>query len=341
MRLHLTLLLCLIGRAVLASPAAPAARPAAPAEALVHLQVTTEVISLDGIPAAATAEVRDLEVDREEDLKRGLLYQRLVDWRREREAQRPRGTWRARASVTVAPPIEFRILRNLIRLCMAAGFGVPEFADHKGVSAVPTKGERPPRVLVGVTTRGYTQLAPASEGSASLDEPALAARLTALRVGRPRSQPILLIVDDDVTYAQLSRALDLVGDAGFAAPTLSWAAPAPTAPRVVAGRAERYGSLDKELIRRVIRAEIGTVKACYEAELSRTPDLSGRVTVRFIIGLLGSVLKAEVQSSTLGNEDVERCLTAAVLGMKFPKPSGDGIVVVSYPFVLRVSEAEE
>ena len=41
-----------------------------------------------------------------------------------------------------------------------------------------------------------------------------------------------------------------------------------------------------------------------------------------------------VQSSTLGNPGVEQCIAGAVRRWEFPKPQG-GIVVVTYPFVLK------
>jgi hypothetical protein len=55
-------------------------------------------------------------------------------------------------------------------------------------------------------------------------------------------------------------------------------------PEVVPGTAEVRGSLDKELIRRIIRRHINEVKFCYERELTRYPDMEGRVMVNFTIG---------------------------------------------------------
>ena len=47
------------------------------------------------------------------------------------------------------------------------------------------------------------------------------------------------------------------------------------APEVVPGTAEVRGSLDKELIRRIIRRHINEVKFCYERELTRNADAAG------------------------------------------------------------------
>ena len=106
------------------------------------------------------------------------------------------------------------------------------------------------------------------------------------------------------------------------------------APEVVPGTAEVRGSLDKELIRRIIRRHLNEVKFCYEKELTRNPNLQGRVMVQFTISPTGSVVASIVQSSTMGNPIVEQCIAGAVRRWEFPKPQG-GIVVVTYPFVLK------
>jgi TonB family protein len=94
------------------------------------------------------------------------------------------------------------------------------------------------------------------------------------------------------------------------------------------------GSLDKDVIRRIIRRHINEVKYCYQKELQGNPALRGTVVVRFTIGKDGLVTKAEVASTTLKNTTVETCIVAAVRRWLFPKPQGGGVVIVSYPFVL-------
>jgi metallo-beta-lactamase class B len=94
------------------------------------------------------------------------------------------------------------------------------------------------------------------------------------------------------------------------------------------------GSLDKEVIRGVIRSHVGEVKDCYERELDKAPDLFGRVMVRFTIAASGEVTDSALESSTIRSLPVEACTVAAVRRWRFPKPEGGGIVIVSYPFVL-------
>ncbi len=106
------------------------------------------------------------------------------------------------------------------------------------------------------------------------------------------------------------------------------------APEVIQGIGHVRGSLDKEIIRRIIRRHINEVKYCYEQELPRNPNLGGRLLVQFTIAPTGQVISSVLQNSTMGNVRVESCTVQAVRRWEFPKPDGGGIVMVSYPFVL-------
>lgn len=107
-------------------------------------------------------------------------------------------------------------------------------------------------------------------------------------------------------------------------------------PVVGVGPATVIGSLDKEVIRRVIRSHMNQVKFCYESELTRNQKLEGRVQIQFIIGTTGTVMSSVVQASTLGSIQAESCIASAVRRWDFPKPQ-NGIVSVSYPFVLKTA----
>ncbi len=128
------------------------------------------------------------------------------------------------------------------------------------------------------------------------------------------------------------------------APADAGSAPAPaTPPTSVLGRdsapapgTNLRGSLDKEIIRRIVRRHIDEVNYCYEPELTKKPDLAGRILVQFTIAASGEVIASVPQNSTMGNARVENCIVQAVRRWEFPKPLG-GIVIVSYPFVLTPS----
>lgn len=92
------------------------------------------------------------------------------------------------------------------------------------------------------------------------------------------------------------------------------------------------GPLDKDIIRRIVRAHIEEVRHCYSQGLAKNPDLAGRVAVQFTIATTGRVSEAGIASSTLDDENVNMCIVEAVKRWKFPKP--DDVVAVTYPFVL-------
>jgi TonB family protein len=113
------------------------------------------------------------------------------------------------------------------------------------------------------------------------------------------------------------------------------------APDVIPGQANVRGSLDKEIIRRIIRRHINEVKYCYESELVKKATLAGRIAVQFTIAASGQVIASVLQSTTMGNIRVENCVVQAVRRWEFPKPMGGGIVIVSYPFVFNAGSAGE
>ena len=101
------------------------------------------------------------------------------------------------------------------------------------------------------------------------------------------------------------------------------------------GDAVTEGSLTKEEIEAVIRANLAQIKACYERNLQGNRQLSGRVQSAFIIGTDGRVTESSIAQSTLGNKGTENCIREAILRWKFPLPRGGGVVNVKYPFVLQ------
>ena len=106
---------------------------------------------------------------------------------------------------------------------------------------------------------------------------------------------------------------------------------------ISAGAAVIQGSLDKELIRRVIKRHIAQIRYCYERELQSSPGLFGKVATRFVISAAGRVQQAKVEQTTLKNAKVERCVLSKIRTWRFPKPKGGGIVIVKYPFIFKTS----
>jgi len=104
--------------------------------------------------------------------------------------------------------------------------------------------------------------------------------------------------------------------------------------KVRTSKAAVKGSLDKDIIRRIVRAHINEVRHCYNMGLATDPSLDGRVAIQFTIGPTGAVVASVVQSDTLKDAKVSGCIAKAVKRWVFPKPIGGGNAVVTYPFVL-------
>jgi hypothetical protein len=100
-----------------------------------------------------------------------------------------------------------------------------------------------------------------------------------------------------------------------------------------------HGSLSKDAIRRVVHRHLNEVKFCYERELASRPDLSGRVSIKFLINGMGAVQSSAATDSTLGSAALDSCIAGAVRRWTFPQPEGGGVVIVTYPFQLETPES--
>jgi TonB family protein len=101
---------------------------------------------------------------------------------------------------------------------------------------------------------------------------------------------------------------------------------------VQTGNATVKGQLSKALIDKEVRRHKAQIRFCYNKQLTRHPDLAGKVVLSWIINMDGSVKNARVRSSSLGNKDAESCMVRALESWSFPHPQG-GVVQVDYPFM--------
>ena len=104
------------------------------------------------------------------------------------------------------------------------------------------------------------------------------------------------------------------------------------------GQAVIMGALERSVIDSYIRRNLAKVRWCYEKELAKIPTLFGRIAIEFTIAKSGAVSRSSVKRTTMGNPTVEKCVARAIKKIRFPKPKGGGIVIVSYPFVFKNSE---
>jgi hypothetical protein len=104
---------------------------------------------------------------------------------------------------------------------------------------------------------------------------------------------------------------------------------------IAASEPEITGSIDRELIRRVVRSHLDQLRYCYDVQLTKNPKLSGKVAVKWVVTEQGSVSSSVVVQTTTGNNELDTCVAGRVLTWVFPKPKGGGVAVVTYPFVFK------
>ena len=95
------------------------------------------------------------------------------------------------------------------------------------------------------------------------------------------------------------------------------------------------GGLDRDVIESVIRRRLDRIRLCYERQLNFNPRLSGKISVRFIIGKDGRVLSSKALEDTMKNASVKTCILEEVKDWNFPQPEGGTLVNVDYPFVFE------
>ncbi len=127
------------------------------------------------------------------------------------------------------------------------------------------------------------------------------------------------------------------GDQGKASPPPAEAAPSADAAPVADDDEDETSKpdLDQSVVQSVILSHMSAIRHCYNKELRKDPELAGAVTIRFTVGVRGSVVDAVVKQSTLMNKDVEGCMVEEVKKWLFPEPRHGRPVDISYPFKFK------
>lgn len=98
-----------------------------------------------------------------------------------------------------------------------------------------------------------------------------------------------------------------------------------------AGTPAARGGLSPEQVRRVVMAHAGALRACYETEAQRNPNLKGGISVQWQIDTAGAVAGAQIKQTSLSNPRVEGCVLRQIKGWKFPSADAP-TTVAEYPF---------
>lgn len=95
------------------------------------------------------------------------------------------------------------------------------------------------------------------------------------------------------------------------------------------------GTMDKDVIRRIVRAHMHEIRECYNLGLAKDPALAGKIAIEFTIGPSGKVERSVAKDlSGLADPEVPKCIAEAIATWTFPEPRSGGRVTVSYPFNL-------
>lgn len=80
------------------------------------------------------------------------------------------------------------------------------------------------------------------------------------------------------------------------------------------------GTLPLEVVRRVVARQGKGIRACYTSEAQG--QTAGQVVVSLVVAPHGEVREGRIESSTLSNQSVERCIEREIRKLKFPAPEG-------------------
>jgi TonB family protein len=119
----------------------------------------------------------------------------------------------------------------------------------------------------------------------------------------------------------------------------TWDDPAPVAdaeaePLDTSFRVE--GGLSREQVQSVIDQQFTSIRECFDRALDRVDqiDIGGAIVLRWAVGTSGDVLDAEIEGSSFGDRETERCILEAVQRWSFPAPKKKP-ATIHYAFHLR------
>lgn len=92
------------------------------------------------------------------------------------------------------------------------------------------------------------------------------------------------------------------------------------------------GSMDPELLRKILREYLPQFRHCYQQELERSENAKGVVDLQFRINQNGSVSNVDIASKAAKfSKAGSNCMANVLKVIPFPKPKGGGLVDVKQP----------
>ncbi len=100
---------------------------------------------------------------------------------------------------------------------------------------------------------------------------------------------------------------------------------------VPADRLQVSGGLTPEVVRRVVRRHGNALRYCQDLARKESPAVVGELLLSVVVGAEGEVESAEVKHSTVGSTMLPRCVLQRVRRLRFPPPTGAGVVRLELP----------
>lgn len=97
---------------------------------------------------------------------------------------------------------------------------------------------------------------------------------------------------------------------------------------------QHSASLDRDALGRFIRERLPSIRVCYDRELKLNPSLKGKVVVRFDVTPAGRVGNGAIDSDSMNDDRVGKCILMLMKGWSFPFHPSES-TTVSFPFVFQ------
>jgi hypothetical protein len=97
------------------------------------------------------------------------------------------------------------------------------------------------------------------------------------------------------------------------------------------------GPLTPQMVADYVRAQAPMVKGCYDRELDKKRDVSGKLLMRWTIDELGGTRNIVVELNTMKDTAVADCIQVLIRDWRFAKPPS-GPVSVNFPFTFEAVE---
>jgi Ca-activated chloride channel family protein len=100
------------------------------------------------------------------------------------------------------------------------------------------------------------------------------------------------------------------------------------------------GGLARASVQRALASGERGPRGCYERRSIVRPDLAGDLTVEVAVDGDGNAQSVNIVSSSIGDDDVQRCVQTEIRGLRFPATGNAGTVTVQHTLSFQMPERE-